>query len=462
MKNKNWRPEKTYLINMDRRVDRLNEFNETLPDPWPFPEVERYRAVDGSKVPTPPQWKNGNGAWGCYRSHLNILEDCLMNGVSSYVVFEDDAGFCDDFTERVQEYIEHLPEDWGLAYLGGQNLKTAKSPPQPINDFVFRPYNVNRTHAFMVRGNEMMRKLYRHLTWNGWIQKSHHIDHHLGRLVQRSYVAEVRGQDVQKERVPTYIPATWLCSQKAGKSNICGLRFDEDRFFNSAEQIMETLGKTFATVLGPHRSGTSCVAMILHHLGVHMGNQLGGYEKTGGGEAVGLSSICEKAMKFPSTDVEWQRPQLVQSLQTFVNSKRQEAVIRQTIAGGKYPHLCLMADELREAIGEGMMVIAVDRPLEDSIDSLDRRSQKNDGAWHSCTPEQSTNLQTALWNAREKFLEDNPQIPRLRVDYYELLKDPAKWITNIAEFLGLNCSETQIAAAVGHVDPSLNGAKKDA
>ncbi|MGB7323991.1 MAG: hypothetical protein WBD31_03910, partial [Rubripirellula sp.] len=41
---------------------------------WPFPEPERFAAIDGRRVATPPQWRAGNGAWGCYRSHLLILE----------------------------------------------------------------------------------------------------------------------------------------------------------------------------------------------------------------------------------------------------------------------------------------------------------------------------------------------------------------------------------------------------
>lgn len=41
--------------------------------------------------------------------------------------------------------------------------------------------------------------------------------------------------------------------------------------------------------------------MVMHHLGVHMGNELGGYEATGGGEAIGLAQLCEKAMRFPKT-----------------------------------------------------------------------------------------------------------------------------------------------------------------
>ncbi len=98
-----------------------------------------------------------------------------------------DAGFGSEFTEQLQQYVAELPEDWGLAYLGGQHLYAGKHPPQKVTaKRVYRPFNVNRTHAFMVRGRLAMKTLYRHLNWNEWHVK-HHIDHHLGRLTQRRY-----------------------------------------------------------------------------------------------------------------------------------------------------------------------------------------------------------------------------------------------------------------------------------
>jgi hypothetical protein len=39
--------------------------------------------------------------------------------------------------------------------------------------------------------------------------------------------------------------------------------------------------------------------MVMHHLGVHRGNELGGYEAIGGGEAIGLARLSEKATRIP-------------------------------------------------------------------------------------------------------------------------------------------------------------------
>jgi hypothetical protein len=55
--------ERCFLMNFNRREDRLKEWLQQLPDPWPFPQPERFAAIDGRRCATPPQWKAGNGAW---------------------------------------------------------------------------------------------------------------------------------------------------------------------------------------------------------------------------------------------------------------------------------------------------------------------------------------------------------------------------------------------------------------
>lgn len=452
-----FKPERCFLINLDRRNDRLLEWHAQRPDPWPFPEVERYPAIDGKKIPTPPQWKNGNGAWGCYRSHLNILEKCLMEGVSSYVVFEDDAGFVEDFGKAYLDYVSHLPDDWGLAYLGGQHLSVTGHPPRQINDYVYRPYNVNRTHGFMVRGKAAMRTLYRHLTWNGWSQARHHIDHHLGRLVQRDYVARYYDAKVDKERISTYTPKNWLVGQLPSQSNICGRKWDETRFFNHASDVESTQSSPFYAVMGLHRSGSSCLATVMRLLGVHMGNHLTGYEGTGGGEAKGLASLCEKAMPFPTTEIQLKDEHLVRHFRQWINARRMEAQKLETVCGGKYPHLCAFGEYLLEAAGpESLRIVSIDRDLGKSIDSLNRRSAKNPGKWFACTPAEAEKHQTFLYEQREAFFEKHEDVEVLRIEYERLLHDPLSQIERLIAFLGIYPTEDQIQQAVGHVKPALD------
>ena len=213
--------ERVYVVNLDRRQDRMAQFRAMLPPDWPFLQPERFRAVDGQLAEGPDWWKQGNGAWGCYRSHARILEECLNEQVNSVLILEDDALFPADFAARVTELLVNLPDDWEMLYLGGQHLGVPTNPPRRINEYVYAPYNVNRTHAFAVRGRPMLLALYKHLhSWKEWLSTDH-VDHHLGRLHER-----------RQHRI--YCPARWLVGQAPGKSNICG-RMSDERFWPAAE-----------------------------------------------------------------------------------------------------------------------------------------------------------------------------------------------------------------------------------
>lgn len=445
--------DRCFLINLDRRPDRLKQWFEQLPVDWPFPQPERVAAIDGGRLATPQQWNCGPGAWGCFRTHLQILEKCLQENISSYVVFEDDAGFSEDFTSRLKDFADQLPADWGVAYLGGQHLYPRRFPPVQISSNCYRPYNVNRTHAFMVRGRNNMKALYRHLASDDW-HRNHHIDHHLGRLIQQSYEDRTNGNPPRRGTIDVYTPDRWIVGQLPSMSNICGRAWEETRFFNDAEDT-KVYNSPFFAVMGAHRSGTSCVAMMMHHLGVHMGNELVGHEETGGGEAIGLAECCEQAMPFPAIDPIIGDEELTQQLRTWINDRREEAGKRDTVAGGKYPHLCRFAKHLLEAVGKNLRIISVQRDIDASIRSLQARSRKFPDMWFSASNEQCEQLQHHLLQHRRQFLLDHPQVPVLEIDFEQLLADPQAAVLQLIEFLGIQPSSSALDQAIAHVQPQL-------
>ena len=348
--------ERVVCVSLERRPDRWEKFRERIPQDWPFKEVERFKAIDGKRAPAPEWFKGGNGAWGCYKSHLNILEDCLQNGIHSCLLMEDDAVFCEDFSAQVEEFLNKLPDDWEMIYLGGQHLHALKRPPIQVNPHVYIPFDVNRTHAFAIRGQSMMRRLYKHLNaFKDWIE-NHHIDHHLGQF--------------HRQRTnPIYCPAQWLVGQSEGRSDISGKTFDA-RYFPAAESYQATRDD-FVCVMGLHRSGSSCVAMMLHKLGVHMGNELTGWEgvRGGGGEASGLAHVCETAMPFPESTPRCWSGTIQASLLQWIRDRQQEAYYQRTLVGGKYPHLCAFGSLLETTLKGRMKVIHTSRPLK-RIDQL--------------------------------------------------------------------------------------------
>lgn len=421
--------DRTVCVNLDRRQDRWQEFLNAFPNE--LGSVERYQAIDGKQVPHPTWWQAGGGAWGCYRSHLRILEECLNNNIESCLFLEDDATFPADFGAKFDQFTSELPDDWGMIYLGGQHLFAKEHPPVKVTERVYRPYNVNRTHAFAIRG-KMMRTVYQHLTRADW-HAAQHVDHHLGRLHQQ-------------RAHPIYTPAEWIVGQAEGWSNIAG-KSTPERYWAPADRLVEQPARIFAPVIGLHSSGSSCLAMMLHELGVHMGNELGGYH---GGEAVGLAQLCEKIAPFPGTTLKWQPERIRRRLAKWINARRREAAENRTVAGGKYPHLCALGEQLQSICGEDLRVVHIDRPLDESIESLQRRSRKANG-WLSIDDPAAEAVQRWLWDCKQELLG---QVEHLTISYDELLADPIGQIDRVTEYLELEPTATQVEAARAVANPA--------
>jgi GR25 family glycosyltransferase involved in LPS biosynthesis len=431
------------VISLGRRWDRWKLFVRELPEDWPFESPIRFRAIDGQKCRPPASWRQGGGAWGCYRSHLRLVERCLNDGVDSILLLEDDAVFPADFTQRIQIFLENVPEDWDMLYLGGQHLHAREHPPIEVNDHVYQPYNVNRTHAWAIRG-KMLETVYHHLLRTDW-EAHDHIDHHMGRLHQ-----------LRQHRI--YCPREWLVGQAEGRSDISHRRAPT-RFWPSAAYVTTAKPESepFVAVIGLHSSGSSCAAGVMHHLGVHMGNQLGGYygndpDRTCGFEASGLARICEWAIPFPATELAHPPESIQQRLSRWIHDRRGEAFERSTLAGGKYPQLCRLGQPLKEICGGDLKIVHIDRPLDESISSLIRRSGRKFDADLLATH------QRWLWAGKTELLA---AVPHLTVKYADLLSDPSAEIARIVEYLDIEPTPVQVAKAMQYVRPEMRHVSLD-
>lgn len=426
-------------ISLERRPDRYRAFCDRVPSDWPFGEIEMVTAVDGKKCPHPQWWRQGGGAWGCYQSHLRIIEQALNDGVKSLLIFEDDATFVDGFVEKAREFLDRLPGDWGQAYLGGQHLRR----PQAVCPGVVRAANINRTHAYAIRG-DAMRHIYKWLHATDQWQNRCHIDHHYGRM---------HGT----KSINVYAPEVWLCGQAEDRKSDVSWKPVSERWWMMSRPpekppaVEETkTPEIFVAVVGLHRSGSSCVAMMLHKLGINMGDKLGGYEgrNGGGGEAVGLARICERVVRFPKVGIS-DTVKCQHMLAGWIEERKKKANGR--LFGGKYPHLCAMGPMLAYTVGFGKLrVIHCDRPLEDSIDSLKRRSRQCTG-WLAITDQQAEEVQRWLWQEKQEFLAMMPAETVLDVRYDRVLDDPGSVVNEICDFLGHTPTPQQIEAAVSHV-----------
>lgn len=210
-----------YVINLSFKTDRLAQFTANYPKC--LPPFKVFNAVLGDRVMCPSWWQAGNGAWGCYRSHLAILEDCYNRNIESYLVFEDDAIFRAGFDEQLTSFLQNLPHDWEQIYLGGQLLHEIQHPPKKVAEGIYFPRNVNRTHCLAIHRRGYQR-IYQHLTANDWVSQNH-IDHRLGYL-----------HDTGTLRV--YVPGRWMVGQDAGPSNISGNN-NAAQFWPDPEKLAE-------------------------------------------------------------------------------------------------------------------------------------------------------------------------------------------------------------------------------
>jgi Uncharacterized protein conserved in bacteria len=210
-------------------------------------------------------------------------------------------------------------------------------------------------------------------------------------------------------------------------------------------------------VFGAHSSGTSCVAGVLHHLGVSMGNRLIGYygnnpETLCGFEDADLAAICMRAVPITFNSVRIPLAHVEEQLRQWIQKRKQDHGLA---VGGKHPLLCLFGDSLYRICGDSMRAVFVERPLESSIRSIISRPDVR------CLDiDKVITHMHWLDSEKRKFRESLPNEIKTVVSYEDLVADPEKHVRGIVEFLDYLPSEEQIKKAIYYVKPSLLHQKK--
>ena len=88
------------------------------------------------------------GQVGCYVSHYMLWQNILENSDDTILILEDDAQLEDDFIFRLNEALYHVPNDWGLLYLGYESLHGVQ--PRVINDRICEAFPAC-TYAYMIK-----------------------------------------------------------------------------------------------------------------------------------------------------------------------------------------------------------------------------------------------------------------------------------------------------------------------
>ncbi len=132
-----------YLINLDRRPDRLGAFMVDS-QKYKVPSVERFSAIE----PADGNGKISKAELGCFLSHREIWKKVKQNTI----VFEDDAKPTRQFS------LPKLPEGFHLMYLGGNHRLFGARPGVRIaywkeDDRTIRMCRCDKTlttHAYII------------------------------------------------------------------------------------------------------------------------------------------------------------------------------------------------------------------------------------------------------------------------------------------------------------------------
>lgn len=120
---------KTFVVNMDNRSDRWEQFQKT-PDVPDFLVYQRFSAIDGKRLVSTEQlqrifdnndYNMRRGMVGCAMSHLKLICELLNEQEDNivYCILEDDITFTPNFKEKFTYCCSELAKtNWDMFYLG--------------------------------------------------------------------------------------------------------------------------------------------------------------------------------------------------------------------------------------------------------------------------------------------------------------------------------------------------------
>jgi GR25 family glycosyltransferase involved in LPS biosynthesis len=133
-------------INLDRRPERWQRVEARFAEHG-IDGVRRFPALDGNALPIPLHWRHTAGAYGCLRSHLQVVKDARRLGLPSVLIFEDDVVFDSDLQSRFALGAAQLPGDWDMLFFGALH----KDEPIPLTESLCRLTRSNSTYAYAIR-----------------------------------------------------------------------------------------------------------------------------------------------------------------------------------------------------------------------------------------------------------------------------------------------------------------------
>jgi GR25 family glycosyltransferase involved in LPS biosynthesis len=124
--------QKSFCINLDRRLDRWIKVSEEFKK-YKFKNINRFPGIDGNNL------KNNttllNGELGILQTHIELLKKCKEDNIQNILIFEDDVFFSPKI-DKIQYYIQDIPQDWDMIYFGGNH--TYGQPLELVKNNIYK------------------------------------------------------------------------------------------------------------------------------------------------------------------------------------------------------------------------------------------------------------------------------------------------------------------------------------
>lgn len=136
-----------FCINLKRRLDRRKQAELEFIKHG-FDHVQWIPGVDGRELSIPRTISSDGlpvsaGDIGCVLSHLKAVKVAKLNDLNNYLVIEDDCQFVNNFNELFSAYIQQVPNDWEILYLG----HSINGTKHFVHNNVVKATNIFTTHA---------------------------------------------------------------------------------------------------------------------------------------------------------------------------------------------------------------------------------------------------------------------------------------------------------------------------
>ncbi len=143
--------DKAYCINLKKRPDRLEHIKKEI-EKYDLGDIFFFEAIDGDSINNTDFNKNlKNGEIGLILSVLEIIKDCKRNNYKNVIIIEDDCVFSPEINKH-KLYLDNLPNDWDMFYLGGNhNTHEGTSPPISVNDYYTKLHRTYTTHFVAIK-----------------------------------------------------------------------------------------------------------------------------------------------------------------------------------------------------------------------------------------------------------------------------------------------------------------------